>query len=137
MNRTDLQQLAGIRLEESNALLAAGFAEGAYYLAGYAVECALKACIAKRTQEHDFPDKKLVQESHTHNLNELMRLAELKTGLEAEILTNPLMKARWAAVQEWSEASRYQHKTSSEANELLEAIDGKGRGVLPWIMKRW
>lgn len=78
-----------------------------------------------------------MQESHTHNLNELMRLAELKTDLEAEILTDPLMKARWANIQEWSEASRYQHKTSTEAGELLEAIDGKSRGVLPWIMKRW
>jgi len=43
MNRVDLQQLAELRLKESKALFAAGFPEGAYYLAGYAVECALKA----------------------------------------------------------------------------------------------
>jgi HEPN domain-containing protein len=30
-------------------LLEAGLYAGAYYLAGYAVECALKACIAKKT----------------------------------------------------------------------------------------
>ena len=47
MNRTDLQQPALTRLAEAKALLAAGFPAGAYYLAGYAVECALKACIAK------------------------------------------------------------------------------------------
>jgi HEPN domain-containing protein len=68
MNRTDLQEIAEIRLRESKALLAAGLFDGTYYLAGYAVECALKACIAKRTQEHDFPDKKLVNDSHTHDL---------------------------------------------------------------------
>lgn len=45
-------------------LLTAGMPEGAYYLAGYAVECALKSCIARRTQEHDFPDKKLANDSH-------------------------------------------------------------------------
>jgi hypothetical protein len=37
--------------------LAARFPEGAYYLAEYAIECAFKACIAKRTQQHDFPEK--------------------------------------------------------------------------------
>jgi HEPN domain-containing protein len=75
MNRADFQQLAELRLREAQALLAAGLPDGAYYLAGYSVECALKACISKRTQLHDFPDKKLVNDSHTHNLKELLRLA--------------------------------------------------------------
>ena len=57
MNRLDLQQLSDLRIGEAKALLAQGFPEGAYYLAGYSVECALKACIARRTREHDFPDK--------------------------------------------------------------------------------
>jgi hypothetical protein len=35
----------------------AGFSDGAYYLAGYTVDCAIKASVAKRTQEHDFPEK--------------------------------------------------------------------------------
>jgi HEPN domain-containing protein len=68
MNRADFQQLSELRLREAQALLAAGLPDGAYYLAGYAVECALKACIAKRTREHDFADKKLVNDSHTHDL---------------------------------------------------------------------
>jgi len=46
--------------------------DGAYYLAGYAVECALKACIAKKTQRHEFPDKRRVDASHTHNLIQLL-----------------------------------------------------------------
>lgn len=47
MNRSDFQDLAQIRLAEAAALLQAERFDGAYYLAGYAVECALKACIAK------------------------------------------------------------------------------------------
>jgi len=39
-------------------LLRLGLFDGAYYLAGYAVECALKACIAKGTQRFEFPDKR-------------------------------------------------------------------------------
>jgi hypothetical protein len=49
MNRAEFQKLSDLRLHESKALLTAGLPQGAYYLAGYAVECALKACIAKRT----------------------------------------------------------------------------------------
>jgi HEPN domain-containing protein len=93
MNRTELQLIAETRLQESRALLAAGFPDGAYYLAGYAVECALKACIAKRTQEHDFPDKKLVNDSHTHDLGKLITLAKLNVDLQAEMLTNPAMQS--------------------------------------------
>ena len=52
MNRGDLQLLANIRLDEAKALLAASLPAGAYYLAGYAVECGLKACIAKLTNQH-------------------------------------------------------------------------------------
>jgi hypothetical protein len=57
VNRTQLQQLAEERVRDAEALLNAGQWSGAYYLAGYAVEFALKACIAKLTNQHDFPDK--------------------------------------------------------------------------------
>jgi HEPN domain-containing protein len=137
MNRIDLQEVAEIRLRESRALLGAGLSEGAYYLAGYAVECALKACIAKRTREHDFPEKKLANESYTHNLRDLLRLAELKTELDAMIETDPAMESVLDRIQDWSETSRYERKTPQEAAALLKAIeDGKG-GLLPWIRLHW
>jgi HEPN domain-containing protein len=137
MNRIDLQELSEIRIRESRALLDAGFSDGAYYLAGYAVECALKACIAKRTQEHDFPDKKLVNDSHTHNLKTLLQLAELKTEMDAAIDVDPGMESVLGRIQEWSETSRYQKRTAQEAEALLKAIeDGKG-GLLPWIRLHW
>ncbi|MEI9968930.1 MAG: HEPN domain-containing protein [Terracidiphilus sp.] len=137
MNRIELQEISEVRLREYRALLNAGFAEGAYYLAGYAVECALKACIAKRTQEHDFPEKKFVNDSHTHNLKILLQLAELKTELDTIIEVDPAMESVMDRVQEWSETSRYQRKTAQEADALLKAIEeGKG-GLLPWIRLHW
>ena len=137
MNRADLQEIAELRIRESRALLAAGFPDGAYYLAGYAVECALKACIARRTREHDFPDKKLVNDSHTHDLGKLFQLAELKIELDTAVQTDPSMQARLDTVQDWSEASRYQKKTLQEATDLLEAVEDKTGGLLPWIRLRW
>lgn len=137
MNRTDFQVLAELRLRESKALFTAGFPEGAYYLAGYAVECGLKACIAKRTREHDFPDKKLVNDSHTHNLKSLLQLAELKAELDAVIEADPAMESILDKVQEWSESSRYQKKTAQEADTLLKAIENQTGGLLPWIRLHW
>jgi HEPN domain-containing protein len=137
MNRSDLQKIAEIRIRESSKLLDAGFPDGAYYLAGYAVECALKACIAKRTREHDFPEKTLVISSYTHKLKDLLRLAELKTELDAILQKDPLMEANWAIVQDWSEESRYETRTAREAAVLLKAIEDKKGGLLPWIMQRW
>jgi HEPN domain-containing protein len=57
VDRRDLQELSKVRLKEAKALLDLGLYDGAYYLAGYAVECALKAGIAKETRRHQFPDK--------------------------------------------------------------------------------
>jgi len=137
MNRIELQQIAETRLHESKALLAAGFPDGAYYLAGYAVECALKACIAKRTQEHDFPDKKLVNDSHTHDLAKLITLAKLNIELQTEMLANPSMQSNLSVVQDWAETSRYERKNTQEAADLLRAIEDQPGGLLPWIMSRW
>ena len=106
-------------------------------MAGYAVECALKACIAKRTQEHDFPDKKLVNDSHTHNLKELLRLAELKTELDSVLDANPEMRSNLETVQDWSETARYQRKTVLDTIALLTAIETQKGGLLPWIRLRW
>jgi HEPN domain-containing protein len=137
MNRINFQEIADLRLRESKALLDAGFPNGAYYLGGYAIECALKACIAKRTREHDFPEKKLVNDSHTHDLGKLLHLAELKDELDAVIETDPAMQSVLDKVQEWSETSRYQRRTAQEAAAFLIAIEDGTGGLLPWIRLHW
>jgi len=85
VDRKDLQALSRIRAKEAKALLDAGLHDGAFYLAGYAVECALKACIAKKTSRHEFPDKDRVNKSYTHKLDELIKLAELEESHKAEM----------------------------------------------------
>jgi hypothetical protein len=82
VNRRDLQGLTRVRLAEARALLDAGLYDGAYYLAGYAVECALKACIARRTRIHDFPLKPSdVRGMYTHDSVGLVRAADLRDSL--------------------------------------------------------
>ena len=99
MNRADLQQLAMLRIAEAKALLAAGFPAGAYYLAGYAIECAIKACIAKAVQQFDFPDKDRVNKSYQHNLVELLKPAGLESELKDAISKSKVFEGNWAIVK--------------------------------------
>jgi HEPN domain-containing protein len=88
--RADFKRLAELRLREAKVLLAKRYYAGAYYLAGYAVECALKACIAQRTRRYDFPDRKRGQDSHTHNLSQLVGVAQLQLALNNELSSNSI-----------------------------------------------
>jgi HEPN domain-containing protein len=60
MNRDDFKHIAQIRFKEANTLFHNDNYDGACYLAGYVIECALKAYIAKKTKKYDFRDKRTV-----------------------------------------------------------------------------
>jgi HEPN domain-containing protein len=137
MDRKDLRALSRVRLSEARALLHAGLPDGAYYLAGYAVECALKACIAKETQRYEFPDKKRVNSSHTHDLNELVRVAELQSLLRTAVNGDPLLLEYWDVVQSWSEQSRYVRHSAESAQALIEAVGDREHGVIKWVKHYW
>ena len=137
MNRADLQKLARTRIKEAKALLDLGYYDGAYYLAGYAVECALKACIAKKTHRYDFPDKKQAEESYTHDLTKLIRVAKLDDAVNQEIASNKIFAENWRSAREWSEAARYQTITKETAEHLYNAIMDRKHGVLSWLKKLW
>lgn len=103
MNRKDLQELARIRLKEATALLKLRLPDGAFYLAGYALECALKACIAKATKRYDFPDRKKVDSISTHNLRELMNFARLSEASKQHARTDPEFDFNLDVILGWSE----------------------------------
>src|SRR3984957_19824036 len=103
MNRIDLQNLANERIAEAKILLDAGMWTGAYYLAGYAVECGLKACIAKLFKSEAFPEKSFSDKCYIHDLEKLVVLAELKTARDADNAANPLLADQWSTVLEWTE----------------------------------
>jgi hypothetical protein len=139
VNRADLQGLADVRIDEARVLLGLtpSRPDGAYYLAGYAVECALKAAIAKLNNQHDWPEKKFVTDSHTHDLVALMRLAGLESALQAEMAANGPLGQNWLVVKDWSERSRYERHTQVKAQKMIDAVTDNANGVLTWIKARW
>jgi hypothetical protein len=112
-------------------------ADGAYYLAGYAVECALKACIAKETKRYEFPDKKRVDSSYSHNLDLLVKLAGLEGARAAYFGRSPEFRKHWDVLQLWSEESRYQRHSPQAAAALVAAVGDSVHGVISWIKLYW
>ena len=136
MNRLDLQNLALARLEEVEVLLNNHKYSGAYYLSGYVIECALKAYIAKQTQEFDFPDKKTVTDSYTHDLEKLIKVAKLDKELKS-LLDDPNFSLRWSMIKDWSEESRYQTHSQQKALDIYLAITDPTHGVLQWLQQHY
>ena len=137
MNRSELQQLAKARIRDARALMRAGRWAGAYYLAGYAVECALKACIAKLMKSEEFPDRNFAEKCWTHDFEKLVTLAGLKDQRDADSQADADLSANWGTVKDWTESSRYARKTKREARVLFTAITRRKHGVLTWIKSRW
>ena len=137
VNRYDFQRLAAVRLRDARVLLENGSYDGAYYLVGYAVECALKACIAKLTRRYDFPDRSVVLESHTHDFAKLMDLAGLEQIRKVDMRANADLRANWLIVRKWRENSRYALTNQQEADDLFSAVSDRRHGVLRWIKTHW
>jgi hypothetical protein len=138
VHRLELRVLAELRIAEAQRLMQAPpMPDGAYYLAGYAVECALKACIARLTNQGDFPDKQFAQECFTHSVEQLVRASGLKAERDADASANPGLEANWSVVKDWTVESRYERSSEAEAMALLEAVTDATNGVLPWIKARW
>lgn len=140
LNRQELQRLADERLADAEVLLGAQRWSGAYYLAGYAVECALKACVLAHIEAHMevlFTEKRFVEKCWTHKIETLVTQAQLSDRLELAEVDNEDLRQNWQVVKDWDEESRYKTKTQQDAEELLAAITDPKAGVLTWLRNLW
>jgi len=137
--RALLQHLAKLRLEEAKLLAREKQFSGAYYVAGYAIECALKARIAAQFRGNEIPDKNLVNKVYTHDLADLLRLAGLEAELETARQSDSEVDRRWSIVKNWTEQARYSLWTEDQATGIIDGIDGDGKsgGLFQWLSARW
>ena len=137
MNRRDFQHLSEVRLREAEALFAARRYDGAYYLAGYCVEFALKACLAKKTKKYDFPpNRRAIDDFYSHDLDRLLATSGLKDLMDALPKDDPI-RLSWEVVKRWSEQSRYSKSSKQKARTLLDAIADPRIGVFGWLKSYW
>jgi HEPN domain-containing protein len=134
--RRDFQRLTELRTKEATALARGRNQQGAYYLAGLAVECALKACIAKKTRRHDFPaDAKHAGKVYSHDLAELLKLAGLESQLDKDMRSNPQLAANWGVIKAWRVDCRYE-TSGLNGKDMVDSLESPD-GVLTWIRQRW
>lgn len=138
MNKIDLQILVDIRVKEATVLLENKCYQGAYYLLGYALECAFKVCITKQVHENDFPNKQLANASYTHKLSELLGVAGLKQKLSKQENLDENFKLNWAVAKDWSETARYESVIEeTKVKDFFEAVTHDQSGVLIWLKNWW
>ena len=133
--RQQWRELAEMRLKDAQCLVSLRRWSAAYYLAGYAVECGLKAAICKQFRMNAIPDKKMVADIYVHNLNELRKLAVLDVVFDADSQSSPGLVVSWAVVKAWNESARYEKQTSQAAGDMVNAVADPNIGVMTWLRK--
>jgi hypothetical protein len=137
LKRTDLQVLAQSKLDDAIVLLQNQRFSNAYYLAGYAIEIGLKACIAKQFFAETIPDKAFVNRIYDHNLENLVAVAGLGVELRSQENRDPVFAANWFLATRWNPENRYDFIDSDIAQATIEAIANNQSGVFQWIKARW
>lgn len=142
----DIRDIAKTRLNESKALVSAALYDGAFYLAGYSVELALKAKICDTLDIPNLFDEsfrsggagEIQRIFKIHKLDDLMLLSGNRRNFEQAKASNPALHANWMIIAEkWNEHCRYMccnTKSQLDAQELIEAIGDNKNGVLTWIL---
>lgn len=134
--RSDFRALALERRQDAELLLTNGRFGGAYYLSGYVVECALKACIAKGVRRYQFPPRATTG-LYTHDLSLLVKSAGLGPELDALQASDSAFETYWGIVKDWRESSRYYPRSRQEAVDIFEAVTDRRHGGLRWLRRHW
>lgn len=136
-SRAELQAAAEERLQDALSLATSGRHSGAFYLAGYAVECALKACIARRFPAEHLPPRD-AQKFYVHKLDDLLSNAGLAIALTSDSKANLGLARSWNVVRTWNVDSRYlSGSTQADTEAMLEAITNVNDGIMSWLRIRW
>ena len=136
MTRADFQKLAEQRIGDADALLNAGRFSGACYYSGFAVECALKACVAKNTRQFDFPlPPDDARKIWSHDLNRLLDFSGLSANLASQ---SGSLISNWNSVKRWENEIRCDSGISeTEAKQMYLRVTDASDGVLPWLRTLW
>lgn len=148
VNRADFQALAKLHLRHGQVLLEAQLFAGAYYISGYAVECGLKAAVAKLfryTPDFEFPAQERPVAGrggglnlYSHDLPFLVKVAGISLDWANELDADPLLKANWNIAKNWTPESRYEvTRSAQEAQDYYSAVDDTNHGVLTCIGRFW
>ena len=137
MRRSVLQAIAQAKLDDAVFLLQNARYSNAYYLAGYAAEIGLKACIAKQITSETIPDRNFVNDIYKHGLKNLIGVAGLSAALKEKETTDEAFATNWGIVAAWIPETRYDSVDNYSAQLMIQALCEKKSGVFEWIKTLW
>ncbi len=141
MTRSDFKKLSEARITDAKVLLGARRFDAAYYLAGYSVECAIKAYITKQIRKYQFPEgPEKVRKIYTHNLEDLIKVVELSDQFQKEIKSDAALETNWGIAKDWSEQTRYHRNgkiAEKKAKAMIDAVSDPTHGVLQCLQRYW
>ena len=74
---------------------------------------------------------------YTHDPEKLVGRAELRVRLQAEMISDPAFADNWRTARAWSERSRYERWSVTQADRLYRAVADRRHGVLRWLRQHW
>jgi HEPN domain-containing protein len=137
LTKGDLEQLAELRLMDAVLLHENARYSSAYYLSGYAVELALKACIARQIVQNMIPDRGFVNAIYTHDLENLLTIARLRETFRLDRAADRRLAANWFRASQWKESSRYEIWDATSSADMLSAVGATDHGVFQWVKRHW
>lgn len=133
-NYSMCRKLASKRFTEAKLLNKKRLYSGAYYLGGYVIELALKACYCRNVKKGSFPPERgIYNKLYSHDLNNLLDVSGIKSNFNTEALTNNSLQTAWNIAKEWSEDTRYTIFKKDDSESLLNSVDI----VFRWIQTKW
>lgn len=78
-----------------------------------------------------------MQKIHTHNLTDLVRLAELQNDCDRLKSENRLFLEKWLIASKWEAEARYITWKENDAKALINAVVDPINGVIQWVKKHY
>ena len=105
---------------------------------GYVTEFALKAAVCKSISQDLYPES--ISIYRTHDIEDLIDLAYLRTKLQSEKMNSPEFFTAWSLLSKWSVNFRYKPVGAFDKEKALayiNALESEKGGVYPRIKKNW
>ena len=119
----DIDKISVARLRDAETLYTADRYDGAYYMAGYSLELALKARICKTLNWAEFPatnkEFERFRSFKVHDLEVLLKLSGYEQKIKSTLLPE------WSQVNQWQPEIRYRpigFASQKQASDMLTAI---------------
>lgn len=123
---TVFKVIAEMRLKDARVLLDSNRLNGALYLAGYSVECALKWAVTRRLELVYLP-----ADLETHDLQKLVGNSGLMPQLREDAAIAPLFSA---LVDDWGPQERY--AASKLDAKTAKRLYNQTKQVYEWLIER-